>query len=273
MKLALIWSLLSGGFVLLLVFFLAFSQAGFIPSWIEDTCSFILSFLEKLLPQSPHSKGLFPECIFRCCRSSLAWGNPLLHRSHWKLLTPVCLPSWTTKWFLRLKLLSQWEHLYGRSPVWLLRCTSSELLDRHFFPQKSQSKIFPVPCITWKPQMSRVFHPGHKWRNAAAAELAASSYLSMIFQTSWRVAMCATIWTDIEFTSSTWNGQTVHSFLMAAQVLLVLEALGTMGADKRPVARVVWGFVILERIRPSKFLTADITLEGPFIGVQLCVIP
>ena len=31
--------------------------------------------------------------------------------------------------------------------------------------------------------------------------------------------------------------------------------------------------MILERIRPSKFLTADITLEGPFIGVQLCVIP
>ena len=94
------------------------------------------------------------------------------------------------------------------------------------------------------------------------------SHLSMIFQTSWGIAVRTAIRTDVEFpSSSVGNCQTVNSLLMAAQILLVLETLGTMRANKRPVARVMRGFVIFQRVWSSKLLIADVTLVWPFICV------
>lgn len=124
------------------VLFMPLKQRSCRFNWGMDKVALTLALLaQHLKPQNemhtPRASSAFYFTVYMCAASGehclyswaiKCWLSLRLYaefqgqRWHWKGLSPVWVRRCETKPHFWLKALSQWSHLYGRSPVCIIMC-------------------------------------------------------------------------------------------------------------------------------------------------------
>ena len=210
-------------------------------------------------------------------------GNPRLHSLHLKTVSPVCLCSCKVRWLCRLKLLTQWEHLKGLSPVSVRKKNQNPIFFYEYNTHGS-SDVFLADCslcISFHRTRIRIISPLHGQLSCDTSEWLEShkpccTQNRQTFPGKFK---------NITYSHTRFIGHSVphlpisrgvgavDSFLVWSEISLIFKAFCTVRTNKWPIFWVVWGLMVFQTIRSSKRFITNFTNVRTFVCMQLDVVP